>query len=296
MLSQRQHLPINEDNPIGAVLIHGNPYVLSDLGDGAVVFNNPDLPATRSQIILPLRSRDGINGVLDVQSESVDAFRQEGFNVLQALADQISIVLGNARLFLEAQERLEELGRVYGDVSRNAWRELLRTQVLGKRYDPQGILSAEETWREDMKLAVRKGMTVVGRRDPTTVIAVPIKGHAGEVIGVLDAHKPPDSGGWSAEEIVLMETLSERLGTALDSARLYQDTQRRAAREQAIRAVTDRMQLATDLESLMQITTDELVKVLGGSHAYVRMIAAPTDAEADSYAAAAPGQTQQGDR
>jgi GAF domain-containing protein len=65
--------------------------------------------------------------------------------------------------------------------------------------------------------------------------------------------------------------LTEQIGVALESARLYQDTQRRAGRERILREISDRMQGAADLETLMRIATEELNQALGGSRAYVRL-------------------------
>jgi GAF domain-containing protein len=69
----------------------------------------------------------------------------------------------------------------------------------------------------------------------------------------------------------LLQTLTEQLGAALESARLYQDTQRRAARERILREISDRMQGAADMETLMRIAAEELNKALGASRTYVRL-------------------------
>jgi hypothetical protein len=63
----------------------------------------------------------------------------------------------------------------------------------------------------------------------------------------------------------------DQLGAALESAQLYQDTQRRAAREQAIRQITERMRSAVEVETILQNTVSELAKALGVPRAYVRL-------------------------
>ena len=69
----------------------------------------------------------------------------------------------------------------------------------------------------------------------------------------------------------MLEALGEQLSTALESARLYQDTQRRAARESTIREIADDMQRATDMQSLLRITAEGLNRTLRSSRVYVRM-------------------------
>ena len=69
----------------------------------------------------------------------------------------------------------------------------------------------------------------------------------------------------------LMESLSEQVGQALESARLYQDTQRRAVREQLTGYIVDKMRRAVDMDSLMQTTIEEVANALGASSAFVQL-------------------------
>jgi signal transduction protein with GAF and PtsI domain len=106
-------------------------------------------------------------------------------------------------------------------------------------------------------------------------MAVPILVR-GQVVGVLNFSKSQDATGpsadmnWTHEEVSLLEALAEQMGQALESARLYRQTQLRAAREGMIREISDQMQRATDLSALMRVTTEALNKALGGSRVYVR--------------------------
>jgi len=92
-----------------------------------------------------------------------------------------------------------------------------------------------------------------------------------QVIGVLDTYKPASAGTWSPEEVALLERIVEELDPALESARLYRDTQSRAARERAIRQVTEEMRRAVDIEAILQSTVVELARALGAPRAYVRL-------------------------
>ena len=62
-----------------------------------------------------------------------------------------------------------------------------------------------------------------------------------------------------------------RRDPALESARLYQDTQRRAARERVIRQVTDRMRRSVEIETILESTIVELAQALGAPRVYVRL-------------------------
>ena len=61
----------------------------------------------------------------------------------------------------------------------------------------------------------------------------------------------------------VIETLADQLGAALESARLYQDTQRRAAQEQLIGAVTARIRESLDMETVLKTAASEMRQSLG---------------------------------
>jgi GAF domain-containing protein/HAMP domain-containing protein len=258
MLARGHRLRIGQEGIVGYVTGQGEPRIALDVGADAVFFNNPDLPDTRSEIALPLRARGEIIGALDVQSQEPGAFSQEDVAVLQTLADQVAMTISNARLFQQAQESLEAMRRAYGEISREAWSQMLRTRLYkGQRYDPQGILPADGQWREEMKLAAQREGTILGKDSSSLTLTTPIKVRD-QIIGVLDAHKPTSAGEWTPEQVALVETLTEQLGLALDSARLYQDTQRRAARERLTGQVAGRMREILDVDRVLETAVREI--------------------------------------
>jgi GAF domain-containing protein len=270
---------------VGYAVQRGEPRIALDVagerrqGEDAVFFDNPDLPDTRSEMALPLRARGEIIGALDVQSTEPAAFGDEDVAVLQTLADQVAVAISNARLFEQAQESLAAEHRAYGEMSRAAWQELLRAEselgFLSRRRD---TVPAGDLWRAEMKAAMHRGETTLGDGDSRTV-AIPIK-VSDQVIGVVDGRKPDGAGEWTPEEIELLEAMTEQLDVALEGARLYQDTQRRAARERLTREIADKMRRAADLDALMKITIQETAAALGTSDAFVQ-VATPPDSAND---------------
>ena len=264
---------------IGWSVAHAQARIALEVGEDAVRLATAELPDTRSEAALPLRSRGQVIGALTVQSDRPGAFDEAAIAVLQTMADQVAVALDNARLLTESQAALEAERRAYGELSREAWERLLRARPnLGQRYDPQSILPPDGRWREEMRLAMQEGETVLDKGKPSVTLATPIKVR-GHVIGVIDAHKPNDADEWTPEQITLLETLTEQLGVALESARLYQDTQRRAARERLTREITDKMRRATDVDGIVQTVVDELFNVLGASRTFVRLGAIPSAQE-----------------
>ncbi len=74
-----------------------------DVSPASVYLPIPALPDTRSELAIPMIRGDGLMGVFDLQSQSVNHFREEDVRVLTTLAEQIAIAVRNAELFAEMQ-------------------------------------------------------------------------------------------------------------------------------------------------------------------------------------------------
>jgi GAF domain-containing protein len=130
-----------------------------------------------------------------------------------------------------------------------------------------------------MERALQEGKTIQGNgtgAEEQLPLTVPIKVRD-DVIGVLDTHKLAEAGEWTSDEISLLETLAEQLGEALEGARLYQDTQRRAARERLTREISDKMRRATSVEDIVRVAVDELFDIIKTSRTFVRLETAPSE-------------------
>ena len=68
---------------------------------------NPLLPNTASEMAVPLIIGEQVLGVLDVQSDQINAFSTEDANIHTTLASQVATALQNARSFAQAQHQAE---------------------------------------------------------------------------------------------------------------------------------------------------------------------------------------------
>ena len=91
---------------IGWVLEHGETYLAPDVSrDPLYIPDDPrHLTDIRSEIALPLKLEDSVLGVLDVQSNELNAFDSENQFILNALADTVASAVANARLYKQVQE------------------------------------------------------------------------------------------------------------------------------------------------------------------------------------------------
>lgn len=247
-----------------------------DVGEDAVFFDNPDLPETHSEAALPLMARGDAIGVLDVQSTEPEAFNAEDMIALQALANQLTVAISNARLYWEAQRALEAERGAYGELSRRAWQEMLQAQPeLAIVRDKQGISPVDFRPDAEVEQALKTGRVATSEGDPddgqSAGLAVPIRVR-GQVIGAIDAHKPADGGQWTLDQIALLETLSEQVGDALEDARLYQEAQRRAARDRLMSEVTARVRQTMDIDTVLKTTADEIYRALELDEVLIRLV------------------------
>ncbi len=260
-LGHRLH--VGKTGSASYVTSQGEPRVVSDARTDVMFFRSPDLPDTRSEITLPLRARGRVVGLLNLQNTQPQAFHREDVAVLQTLADHVALAIGNAYLFQQVQQSLEAERQAAAQLAQQAWQGMLRTQrELGVVRNKDGLAPlapAADTLRPEMEMARQTGKATLDQSSRAS-LAVPVKVRD-HVVGVIDARKP--EGAWTQEEIALVEALTDQLGVALDSARLYQDTQRRAARERLIGEVAAHMHERLDVEAVLKTAAQEIGERLG---------------------------------
>jgi GAF domain-containing protein len=242
---------------------------------------------TRSEAALPLAVRGQVLGAVSVQSSHIGTFDEATVAALQTMADQIAVALDNARLFAEVQQALEMSRRAYGQLSRQAWADLLHSRPeWGYRYIQGSVIKADGDWTPEMREALQSVQPVIqnpqvfeGGHSATgkgsdgqegSTITIPLRVRD-DVIGVLNFSKESEGEVWTSEQIDILQRLVDQLGATLESAQLFRETQRRAAREQAIRQVTDQVRRAVDVEQILRNAVTELAKVVGAPRAYVRL-------------------------
>lgn len=257
MLERGHQLKIGETGIVGYVSENIEARIALDVGDDAVFFDNPDLPDTRSEMALPIVSSGRILGVLDVQSTEPNAFIQDDVETLQTLAEQLAIAIQNANLFSETSKTLDATRATYGQVSREAWNYILRTQArIGFLATPPTTIRVQsENLDEDISKAAQTGDLIHGGDNLT--IGVPIK-IRGQVIGAIRLKKAEIAEAWTQDEINLAISLAEQLSGALESARLYNESQRRAYRESILSDIAARITASPSRDTIIRETVQEL--------------------------------------
>ncbi len=270
LLVQRSYqLSLAEDSLVSEVAKSGRLQVRNySQGVMSAEFTEYRLARTRSHLVLPLRTPDGTPGVLDVQAVEVKAFPLDNAMLWQSLADQLSLLISNARLVDQIREQAEVERLAYGQIAAEDWQRMLLRREVGVVRKAQGVELLDKTVVEtaddsDGRVFVR----------PLSV--------RGQIIGEINARKPDGSGAWSEEESTLLDALSEQLELALDSARLYEETQRRAAREQLIGEITGRMRASLNMEQVLQTAAQEMREALRVPELAIRLSATEPERSED---------------
>jgi GAF domain-containing protein/HAMP domain-containing protein len=274
MLARGHRLEVGLTGLVGAVAQTGKPRIALDVGSDATFFDNPDLPATRSEMALPLNFRGETIGVLDVQSVRPGAFTESDANTLSILADQIAIAIENARLFGQTQQARDEAEALYDQFQRTEWKSFTQQETtVGYSQSAIGgkpLAALVET--EEIRAALQKGQVVVvdGKNiKAQPAIAIPVK-LRGQTIGVLNIKAPTKNRKWNQDEISLAQAISDRLALALDNARLLQESQRRASKEAKIGEVTAKIGASINMRNVLQTAVEELGRALPGSEVVIQ--------------------------
>ena len=285
MLNRRHQLKVGGTGIVGYVSQGGYPRIALDTGSDAVFFNNPDLPKTRSEIALPLKYGATIIGVLDVQSTLPSAFRDEDANLLSTLANQIAIVISTVL----ANERARA-GLSSQQINKRGERSTSQQMQSRYSYLPDGTISTAlpaNSLATDQALA--SGETVISTQpskgNPPT-LAVPVKVRD-QVIGIIQIEATEINRKWTEDEVAMVQSISDRAAFALENARLFEETVRRADQEETIARVTTQIGASTDFNRILQTTIQELGQALGASRSFIQL-ATPAENENENTAGKTP--------
>ena len=280
MLERRHQLKIGGTGIVGYVSQGGRPRIALDAGTDAVFFNNPDLPKTRSEMALPLKYGSQTIGVLDIQSTVPFAFKDEETNLLGPLANQIAIAINNVLVN-------ERKGFKISSPKANRYGEQPSRQQKQSGYSFQAdgtISTAIQTPSPLLDKALATGEIVIlnqSSNDNSAALAVPVK-FRDQVIGIIHIEAAEANRKWTEDEITVVQSISDRAAFALENARLFEETSRRAEQEETIAHVTSQIGATTNFNRILQTTIEELGRTLGATRTFIQLETSTED-DADTH-------------
>jgi GAF domain-containing protein len=248
---------------------------------------NPLLPETRSEMAVPIILGTQVVGVLDVQSKRANGLGPEDETTLQALANQVAVAVRNARLFTETQDALYEAQRLQQLYTGQSWEKLLANRSTAYEFRQPSVPPLKEVSTPEAVAALKQKQTVDLRLpklaqasdgrgggstevQTPTALATPLK-LRDEIIGVLGIHSDDLNRQWTADEIALIEAVSEQMSLAIENARLFEESQRNAWRDQIISESTAKVWSSAEIEEVMRTAVAQLGEKLRASEVVIRL-------------------------
>ncbi|NMC85781.1 MAG: GAF domain-containing protein [Anaerolineaceae bacterium] len=249
MMANRHRLAVGGYSMIGWTTHTRKARIALDIGAEAVHFDNPLLPETRSELALPIATTANIYGAMTIQSEKQGAFDENDILVLQSIADNLAIALENNSSFEKTQKTLEEIRVLNKAFVQQAWGEALAVH---------GDLEAEF---ENSQLESGAGST--------RSVQVPLY-LRDEVIGQIDLEVVGDT--LDAQQMEFLESISSQTSSALENARLIDESQRTASRQQKLNELSEQFSRALTIEDILKTAVQEFGHLPSVSEATISLL------------------------
>ena len=209
--------------------------------------SNPYLPDTKGEMALLITLRGKILGVLDVQSDEVDALSADDELVVSGLCGQVATAIDSLNLARETEIRLEELNVLQREFSREGWKaQTEKYGSVGYRFDHTGLQAY--TLVDPDGTAVLDD-NIISTDDVETAVSItPITADLtirGQSFGVFGIEEDPDQPLTDAERDLFYQ-ISEQVSEALEAARLFEQTQDSLAEQE---------RLTSELETVAEVST-----------------------------------------
>ena len=275
----------DEDSPINDTLRSRTPLIILD--------SDPDerrtgfLPATQSQVLIPLRVKDYFPfGVLDLHSTERHTFTPEILHVLTVVGHHLAIALYGIQQAEELRISFEDRDKLIDQIEANR-REMakINRQIVGTSWGTylaeredvvpgfdwrNGTVVMAQTESNSLQQALDDGQPRFERGDTFDTLSVPIR-LRGQILGAVEFRRPNAEKQWSGAVLELAQAVTERLALSLENARLFEQAQSTAQREQMVNQITSELQSNTELHTLLSNAAIQFQHALGATHTRVRL-------------------------
>lgn len=229
MLAEGHRLQIGGSSMIGWATSNRQARIASDVGMEAIRFDNPHLPLTRSELALPIISRNVAIGALSIQSSQPNAFDESDIVILQGVADSLAIAIDNARLFQQSQADLEEIRALNRRFLYEAWSDVTASHSDLNFTFENPIIHENTGGTYSFKFPIILREQTIGNI-------------------IIESINP----SISKEDGELVESILSQTALALESARLLEETQRRVSQEEKVNTLSAEFARATNIEQILQ--------------------------------------------
>ncbi|MBN1312487.1 MAG: GAF domain-containing protein [Anaerolineae bacterium] len=281
----------------------GTAEIIGDVSKSDDYRPGPGLEDTRSEMVIPIKMAGRTLGIIDLQSQQLDAFAKEDLVLMQSLADSVAVAIRNASLYANERRR-RRLAETLREISATIASDLNLDRVLARileglstvvTLDSAAILLTEEGAGTLAVMATTgsKLEGIVGHQlpietlstndEPTLREAVSHVYHdlldlpedhtctiasltvSGKLIGylVVDQHRP---GHYSKVDEELVVAFANQAAVAINNARLYSAQQSEAWVTAALLQVAEAVNAQVSVEGTLETIARLTALVAGVSH------------------------------
>jgi PAS domain S-box-containing protein len=153
------------------------------------------------------------------------------------------------RLQRETEERLEEVNALYRTLSRESWEQYRQTSRKDYAFifDRNSVQEAGNQWIEETISAMRNNSIEALPNQPVTVAPLTLRG---DVIGALAVQTSPEDP-LSEDELLLIREMTEQIALALESARLFVQTQQALGETETLYQIIADMNSAINYDQIL---------------------------------------------
>jgi len=235
------------------------------------------MPAIQQGLVLPLVDGEELLGVVDIQSAQPKPMTSEQVRTMALIAGSFAtlanLLRSNEVLSQSLREQEVVASRAQSQLaSEQAQRREMVTNIWSEYIDQRGVgvvgfdvadkrLTPAADMPDEMREALAQRGEYLRVSDDEKVLSVPIL-LRGETLGAMSFSLTPDHVV-TERQIELAKTIALRLGTALESTRLLEQTRLRAARERKATEISTLLFGASDVEALLKLAADNFNDTLG---------------------------------
>jgi GAF domain-containing protein len=233
----------------------------------------PLLQNTRAEMAIPLGTGSNLLGLLDIQDNNVNAFTETDLELMQSLANQLTVAINNFRLVAETEQALAQIEALNARLTREGWDYTLQhAPISGYIYISGQVTALIDNGQQvsaQKSLITDEVNDLDDQLDPSQAISIPIK-LRGQLIGVLELEREANNP-WREEDEIVVQSVSQQIALALERARLFEDSQRNAWRDHLVSEATAQVWTATEIERVLQTAVAQLGDRLGASEVVIRL-------------------------
>lgn len=285
LLSQGFRVPVGPNTMVGAAI---STEQLMHTRDTTTSSFSPieSLAHTRSEVVIPLTVGGRLFGVLDIHSLRPNAFSNEDVETLRVIANQLAqsfqnaqlfeaqqrSLLQNRQLFLDSETNLREIQRLNRQLTGLSWQEYVLARdenQFSVHIVDQELQTDPVEWTPAMHQAIERQRLVSQQTGDDQILAIPISVR-GQPIGAIEVHL---SGPHNQSEIrSILQAVTERMTFSLENARLFEQAQASAEREQQINRISAQLHGLTSVEDVLTTALSALSESLEADAGAVRLV------------------------